>query len=138
MNLPPEIFDAGLSSSEFKTIVAMHHLATPEGRVDVSKDELTILTGFSAETLRRAFRGLESAGLLETTRGPSATWASGPATFTRLFHHHTILWKQGFYHHTVPRKSSLHHHPFWWKTGNHHHTVLCGQQLVVIVMKLVT
>jgi hypothetical protein len=68
MNLPPEIFDAGLSSSEFKTIVAMHHLATPEGHVDVSKDELTILTGFSAETLRRSFRGLESAGLLETTR----------------------------------------------------------------------
>jgi hypothetical protein len=68
MNLPPEIFDAGLSSSEFKTVVAMHHLATPEGRVDVSKDELTILTGFSAETLRRAFRGLESAGLLDTTR----------------------------------------------------------------------
>jgi len=68
MNLPPEIFDSNLTSSEFKTIIAMYHLASPEGLVDVSKDELTILTGYSAETLRRSFRGLENAGLLETQR----------------------------------------------------------------------
>jgi len=68
MNLPPEIFDSKLTSSEFKTIIAMYHLASPEGLVDVSKDELTILTGYSAETLRRSFRGLENAGLLETQR----------------------------------------------------------------------
>lgn len=68
MSLPSEFFSTDLSAVEFKTAVSLYHLSDNAGRVDVTTEELTVLTGYSAESLRRAFRGLEAAGLLETTR----------------------------------------------------------------------
>jgi hypothetical protein len=68
MNLPSEFFATPLSAVEFKTAVSLYHLASPEGRVEATTDELSILTGYSSESLRRALRGLEKAGILATTR----------------------------------------------------------------------
>jgi hypothetical protein len=68
MSLPSEFFSTDLSPSEFKTAVSLYHLSDSKGQVTATTEELSILTGYSAESLRRAFRGLEAAGLLETTR----------------------------------------------------------------------
>lgn len=67
MILPPEVFSAELSAAEFKTIVAMYQVAE-NGTVTESTDSLAELTGYSTESLRRAFRGLEAKGLLVTSR----------------------------------------------------------------------
>jgi hypothetical protein len=68
MSLPPEFFSTELSPAEFKTVVSLYHLADAQAQVKVTTDELSVLTGYSTESLRRAFRGLEEAGLLETIR----------------------------------------------------------------------
>jgi hypothetical protein len=68
MNLPPEFFATELTATEFKVVVSLYHLSGPEWLVEATTDELGVLTGYSAESLRRAFRGLEKAGLLDTVR----------------------------------------------------------------------
>jgi hypothetical protein len=67
MNLPPEVFSADLSSAEFKTLMALYALSDGDV-VRATTVELATLTGYSTETLRRAFRGLEEKQLLLITR----------------------------------------------------------------------
>ena len=66
--LPPELFDSNLSHPEFRLAVSLYHLSSPQRLVDATMGELEVLTGMKAESLRRALRGLEEAGLVETTR----------------------------------------------------------------------
>ena len=66
--LPPEIFTEGLSHPEFRLLVSLYHLKSRVGSVDATMEELRVLTGMSPESQRVALRGLESAGLVITTR----------------------------------------------------------------------
>jgi hypothetical protein len=54
--------------SEFRTLVALCHLAASDGSVEVSLEELGILTHSSRESLRRALRGLEDQKFIRTGR----------------------------------------------------------------------
>lgn len=66
--LPLELFERNLSHPEFRLAVSLYHLSGPQRLVDATMGELEVLTGMKAESLRRALRGLEEAGLVETTR----------------------------------------------------------------------
>jgi len=68
MQLPSEFFSAELTPTEFRVAVGMFHLSTPTGKVDVTMEELGVLTGYGREALRRAIRRMEELGFLETTR----------------------------------------------------------------------
>lgn len=57
-----------LTDSELRTTIALRTLATPQGLVEATTEQIGELTGYSAATLRRAFRGLEERGLLTTVR----------------------------------------------------------------------
>lgn len=67
MNIPEEIFSLPLKHSELKTFVAIYRTCV-DGVSDISTEELSSQTGYSTETLRRAFRALESLGVLVTER----------------------------------------------------------------------
>lgn len=67
MLLPPQVFSADLTAAEFRTIVVLYQLSHGDV-ITATTDELAEMTGYSTETLRRAFRGLESKELLVTTR----------------------------------------------------------------------
>jgi DNA-binding transcriptional ArsR family regulator len=68
MTLPAEFFSTPLNHPEFRLAVSLYHLSDAVGRVDATLDELEVLTSMSHESLRRALRGLEGSGLLETVR----------------------------------------------------------------------
>lgn len=57
-----------LNVTEMRTLLALRHLAAPDGKVKVTMEELGILTGYSREALRRGLRGLEEQELVETFR----------------------------------------------------------------------
>jgi hypothetical protein len=67
VNIPEEIFSLPLKHSELKTLVAIYRTCVG-GVSDISTEELKSQTGYSTETLRRAFRALESLGVLVTER----------------------------------------------------------------------
>jgi hypothetical protein len=67
MLLPPEIFSSDLTGAEFKTLVALYQVAEKD-IVTASTEELAGMTGYSTESLRRAFRGLEEKNLILITR----------------------------------------------------------------------
>lgn len=66
--LPVEAFSLELDDKEFRLLVAMCHLAASDGTVDATMEDLAILTRRGEENVRRALRGLESRGLVSTTR----------------------------------------------------------------------
>lgn len=68
MSIPGEFFEKELTAVEFKTAIALYSRADSRLQVEISTEDLATLTGYSQESLRRAFRGLEAAGILETTR----------------------------------------------------------------------
>ncbi|CAB5219684.1 hypothetical protein UFOVP221_115 [uncultured Caudovirales phage] len=68
MQLPSEFFSSELTPTEFRIVIGMYHLSNSTGKVEVTMDELTLLTGFGREAIRRAIRKVEGLGLLETTR----------------------------------------------------------------------
>ncbi len=67
MSIPEEIFSLPLRHSELKTFVAIYRTSV-DGVSDISTEELKSQTGYSTETLRRAFRALESHGVIVTER----------------------------------------------------------------------
>lgn len=67
MRAPEEITRLPLTRSEFKTIEAIYR-SSVDGVSDISTEELGRETGYTMETLRRAFRKLESLGVLRTER----------------------------------------------------------------------
>lgn len=67
MILPEEVWSIQ-KPSEFRTLVALCHLAASDGSVEVSLEELGILTHSSRESLRRALRGLEERRFIRTGR----------------------------------------------------------------------
>jgi hypothetical protein len=68
MELPRDIFSLSLSSAEFRVLVCLTSLGDDKGLVDISTERLSEMTGYSTESLRRAFRGLEEKGVLNTRR----------------------------------------------------------------------
>lgn len=68
MNLPSEFFATPLGHPEFRLAISLYHLSSRTLTVDATMEELSILTGMGQESLRRALRGLEDAGLVATTR----------------------------------------------------------------------
>jgi hypothetical protein len=68
MELPRDIFSLSLSSAEFRVLVCLTSLGDDKGLVDISTERLGEMTGYSTESLRRAFRGLEKLGVLNTRR----------------------------------------------------------------------
>lgn len=66
--LPHEFFTEDLSTSEFRTVISMYHIADKDGVVTASMEELSILTKLGREAMRRAVRRLEEVGILTTTR----------------------------------------------------------------------
>lgn len=67
MTLPESISALPLSRSELKTINAIY-VSSVGGVSDVSTEQLSSSTGYSTETLRRAFRSLEAHGVLRVER----------------------------------------------------------------------
>ena len=67
MTLPEAITKLPLTRSESKTIEAIYR-SSVDGVSDISTEELGRETGYTMETLRRAFRKLESLGVLRTER----------------------------------------------------------------------
>jgi DNA-binding MarR family transcriptional regulator len=119
MNLPPEFFATELTATEFKVVVSLYHLSGPEWLVEATTDELGVLTGYSAESLRRAFRGLEKAGLLDTVRTKRnfGKWSKNRYQLVLPSHK---LWIQ-----------SLNHPSYLWGGQSHHPTNLWGQHVVL-------
>jgi len=68
MGLNEELALLSLTDSELRTAVALRYLADHTGRFKGSTEEIQELTHYSAETLRRAFRGLENKGFLTIVR----------------------------------------------------------------------
>ena len=68
MGLYEENILLSLTDSELRTVIALRTLATPQGLVEATTEQLGELTGYSPATLRRAFRGLEERELLTTVR----------------------------------------------------------------------
>jgi hypothetical protein len=66
--VPHEFYATQLTPNEFMVAVTLLHLSNSKGVVDATVEELTLLTRFSPETMRRAFRKLEEVGILSTTR----------------------------------------------------------------------
>lgn len=67
MTLPEAITKLPLTRSESKTIEAIYR-SSVDGISDISTEQLGQETGYTMETLRRAFRKLESLGVLRTER----------------------------------------------------------------------
>ena len=69
MTLPSEILDADLSHFQFRLLVTLCHLASPEGVVETSVASLGRLTATKADShVRAALKVLEAKGLLVATR----------------------------------------------------------------------
>jgi hypothetical protein len=68
MGLNEELTLLSLTDSELRTAIALRYLVDATGRFKGSTEELQELTHYSAETLRRVFRGLENKGFLTITR----------------------------------------------------------------------
>jgi hypothetical protein len=67
VSIPEEIFSLPLKHSELKTFVAIYRTSV-DGISDISTEELKSQTGYSTETLRRAFRALEALEVIVTER----------------------------------------------------------------------
>lgn len=57
-----------LNVTEMRVLLALRHLASTNGQVKVTMEELGILTDYSREGVRRGLRGLEDRGIIETSR----------------------------------------------------------------------
>lgn len=57
-----------LNVTEMRVLIALRHLAASNGKVQVTMEELGILTDYSREGIRRGLRGLEERGIIETSR----------------------------------------------------------------------
>jgi len=68
MEQPDELLLLSLEPVEARTLLALRHLASSERLVEATTESLGELTGYSPASLRRGLRGLEKAGLVETTR----------------------------------------------------------------------
>jgi hypothetical protein len=68
VNIPVEIFEKDLTPAEFRVIVSLYHVADGRGVANILQDELSELTKYSPEHLRRTIRSLESRELVVTTR----------------------------------------------------------------------
>jgi hypothetical protein len=113
MSIPPEFFSTELNAVEFKTVVALYHLADRRMLVEATTEELSILTGYSTESLRRAFRGLEKSGLLATTRTKRNWGKLSRNKYTLLLPSHKLV--------EIEDESS--HSPVGWKVLSPHNLV---------------
>jgi hypothetical protein len=63
-----ELLLLSLNHTELRTLLAMRHLADRRGLITATMEELGEVTGYGRESLRLAIRGLETRGLIDTTR----------------------------------------------------------------------
>lgn len=72
MEQSDELLLLSLEPVESRTLLALRHLGRSQRPVETTTEELGILTGYSPASLRRGLRGLEKAGLVQTTRTKKA------------------------------------------------------------------
>ena len=97
--LPVEAFSLELDDKEFRLLSALCHLAASDGVVDATMQDLSILTRRGEENVRRALRGLESHGLVATTRTKRNLGRLHKNRYTLT--HRTVGSETAVIHHTV-------------------------------------
>jgi len=68
MSLSEEQLLLSLTNNELRTYLALKHLARPNRAVEATMEEITSIVDLTRESVRKALRGLEERGLVETTR----------------------------------------------------------------------